>query len=91
MEKEPNFVESIGESIQKASEAHAALSADDNNKVAFLQIFIRPDHAEDAATGKAMVDLLGDMELVEMGLTALAANNEDFRNLLYSVIFKVSQ
>lgn len=91
MSNEPNYVESIGESIQKASEAHAALSADDSQKVAFMQIFIRPSHGEGEKSGKAMVDLIGDMELVEMGLTALAANSEDFRNVLLSTIIKISQ
>lgn len=87
-QSKPNYRQDIKNSVKDTQDLLDNLSPEDLDNTGYLKIFVAPNPEAPARKGKIQCVVVGDLDVLAIGLEALIANSEEFKQLVSQTLLK---
>lgn len=90
-QSKPNYRQDIKDSVKDTQDLLDNLSPEDLDNAGYLKIFVAPNPEAPARKGKIQCVVVGDLDVLAIGLEALIANSEEVKEIVILSLSKAIQ
>lgn len=90
-QSKPNYRQDIKDSVKNTQDLLDKLRPEDLEKAGYLKIFAAPNPKAPDRKGKIQCDVVGDLDVLAIGLEALIANSEEVKEIVILSLSKAIQ